>query len=326
MLKTAVIGPGRWGTTNAWILSDISEKVFLFGESDDKDFINLKEKRENDYLKLKDNIFLENDLKAVLDFASDFVCVAINGQNTREFFTKYKKEFFDYKGDVILMMKSIEKETGLRLSQVYEEVVDRTNLSVIVGPAHPQEIVRGMPTAMIVSGINDEVVKRIIEKFKHKLYRLYWNHDLVGVEIGAALKNTIGIIAGILVGLDMQSLLGVLITRGPLEVSHLIEKKGGKWKTCFGLSHIGDYAATVFSHYSHNFQYGESLALGKEWEESKVAEGAETILALEKLTNNFKEIEMPLHHALFNVIVNGYDIKEELKKLFDRPQREEFYN
>lgn len=324
MLKTAVVGPGRWGSLNAWILADISERVFLFGEPTDTDFEKLQKTRRNEYVELKDNILLESDLAKTLDWASDFACVAINGQNTRDFFTKHRDQFLKYTGDVILMMKSLEKETGLRLSQVYQEVVGRDNLAVIVGPAHVQELVLGMPTAMVVSGLNHEVIARVIDRFKHPLYRLYWNYDLAGVEIGAALKNTIGIIAGILVGLNQSSLLGALLARGPLEVARLIEKQGGQWKTCFGLSHLGDYAATVFSHYSHNFQYGRCLATGEVWDGLKTAEGAETILALQALTNNFKAIEMPIHQSLLRIITQSKSPQEELRGLFSRVQKEEF--
>lgn len=327
MLKTAVIGPGRWGTTNAWILSDISEKVFIFGEKDDKDLISLKEKRENDYIKLKDNIKLSSDINEVLNYASDFVCVVINGQNTRELFEKYKNEFLNYKGDIVLMMKSLEKETGMRLSKIYEEVTGRSdNLAVLVGPAHPQDLVNGLPTAMVVSGTNQEVINRIEMKFNHPLYRLYWNEDLIGVELGAALKNTIGIMAGILSGLNMEPCYGILITRGPIEVSKIVKAYGGEFHTPFGLSHLGDYAATVFSHYSFNFQYGKTFAMGEDWDKSKVAEGSETILAVKELTGDFKKIDTPIHKALYNILYNGGDAKKELAVLFEKSKRHEFWD
>lgn len=329
-LKTAVIGCGRWGTLIAWILSKISEKVYLFGLEDNTAYKQLLEFRKNDYgVELPDNVILTTDLKEALDYAEDFVSIAISGQNFRKFLEINKTLFVNYTGDVVLQMKALENGTGLRLSEIYKEIIDRNdNLVVLLGPAHPQDLVAGKLSPMILSGTNPEVIERVSKKYQSILFKIWLNKDLTGIELGAALKNPIGIMSGILTEFKLEYLLSFLVLRGLAEVIRIVEKKGGSEITATGLSHLGDYFATVippYCEFSHNYQYGKTIISGESWEKP-IPEGVGTIYAVKSLLGDLTDF--PLFDALYRIIdgkLNKEEIKKVIKGLINRSQTEEFH-
>ena len=173
---------------------------------------------------------------------------------------------------LVLCMKGIEIESGRRLSEIAEEGLDKScSVAVWLGPGHVQDFTRGRPNCMVIDSKNDAIKRELVDIFSSNLIRFYYGTDLVGNEIGAAAKNVMGIAAGILDGLGLSSLKGALMARGPREISRLAEAMGGSPMSIYGLCHLGDYEATVFSPYSHNRAYGESLVTGKEF--SGLAEG-----------------------------------------------------
>ena len=154
-----------------------------------------------------------------------------------------------------------------------------------------------------------------------ELIRFYYGADLIGNQVGAALKNVIGIAAGILDGLEWYGLKGALMARAPVEVGRLIAAMGGDARTAYGLSHLGDYEATLFSKHSHNRTFGEKFAKGEDF--GKLAEGVATLKAVKKIADE-KGIDMPISQALYRAVYEKADIKTTIRSMFDRQLKQEF--
>ena len=164
-------------------------------------------------------------------------------------------------------------------------------------------------------------VLMLVNGFSSALLRFYYGNDLIGNEIGAASKNVVGIAAGILDGLGLSSLKGALMSRGTREIARLIKAMGGSELSAYGLCHLGDYEATVFSRFSHNRSYGEALARGADY--SELAEGHYTADALNTLAAK-KRVELPICAAVYRVIYEKKNPAEEVKNLFLRDLKSEF--
>jgi glycerol-3-phosphate dehydrogenase (NAD(P)+) len=173
---------------------------------------------------------------------------------------------------------------------------------------------------MLVDSADFGLTESLADELSTKLIRLYKGVDIVGNEIGAALKNVIGIAAGLLDGAGFSSLKGPLMARGAVEVSRLIASEGGDPQSAFGLSHLGDYEATLFSPYSRNRMFGECFI--KKIPFAGLAEGVETLRAVMRLSQKHK-LEMPICDALHRVIFEGRDPMEILDELFKRPIKTE---
>ncbi len=222
----------------------------------------------------------------------------------------------------VLCMKGIEVPTGKRLTEVVGEFVDSScKIAVWIGPGHVQEFVRGIPNCMVIDSDDQSLKERLVTAFSGNLIRFYIGNDLIGNEIGAAAKNVIGIAAGMLDGLDLSSLKGALMSRAAREIARLIEAMGGNVLSAYGLCHLGDYEATVFSKYSHNRRYGEAFVKGEPFGE--LAEGYATAQAMMILSERYN-VELPICQAVYDVLYNGKDVNEAISELFLRSIKQEF--
>ena len=192
----------------------------------------------------------------------------------------------------------------------------------MVGPGHPQDFSNGIPNCMVIDSNDDEVKNFLIDEFSSELIRFYVGKDLIGSEIGAASKNTIGIAAGMLDGMHLSSLKGALMSRGTREIARLIKAMGGNELSAYGLCHLGDYEATLFSPYSHNRRYGEMLVKGEKF--AQLAEGVDTTKALVFLGEKYN-VDLPICKAVNKAILGEYTPKECLDELFLRSRKPEFY-
>ncbi len=182
-------------------------------------------------------------------------------------------------------------------------------------------IYRGIPNCMVIDSNSELVKDEIIRDFSSELIRFYYGTDLIGNEVGAAAKNVIGIAAGMLDGLDLSSLKGALMSRGTAEISRLIVAMGGKATTVYGLGHLGDYEATLFSEHSHNLAFGKNIVLQKSYD--KLAEGYYTVKALRNLGKSYG-VELPICESVYCIFYEKAEPKEALKQLFSRSLRNEF--
>ena len=174
---------------------------------------------------------------------------------------------------------------------------------------------------MVIDSESEYVKKLLVDNFSGDLIRFYYGSDIIGNEIGAAAKNVVGIAAGILDGLELSTLKGALMSRGTREIARLIAAMGGNELSAYGLCHLGDYEATVFSKYSHNRQFGESIVKGEEY--NLLAEGYYTVKALVELAKEYK-VDLPICEAVYNVLYNGANASEEIGGLFKRSIKQEF--
>ena len=244
-MKITVIGCGRWGTFIAWYLDKIGHSVSLYGRKSSAHMQKLIETRTNGLVELPETLHLTNSLDAVKD--SDVIVISVNSQGLRGLMRELQP--FELKNKIfVLCMKGVEIETGMRLSQVCAAECDSSNaVAVWVGPGHVQEFAAGVPNCMVIDSDSEDAKKTLVESFGSDLIRFYYGQDLIGNEIGAAAKNVVGIAAGMLDGLGLSTLKGALMARGTREIARLIDALGGNELSAYGLCHLGDYEATLFS-------------------------------------------------------------------------------
>ena len=318
-MKIAVVGCGRWGSLITWYLDSLGHELTLYGRESSPHMQRFLSERRNDLLSLRESVSLTCDLNALKE--AEVIVISIGSQGLRALMEDLKPLELKHK-IFVLCMKGIEIGTGMRLSQIATEAVDPTcDVAVWLGPGHVQEFYAGIPNCMVIDSENSIVKQKLVDEFSGELIRFYYGTDLIGNEIGAAAKNVIGIAAGILDGLHLSTLKGALMARGTREVGRLIAAMGGNEISAYGLCHLGDYEATVFSPYSHNRQFGERFVRGESCD--FLAEGYYTVKALVELSDRFG-VELPICRAIYGVLYEGEDIEENLKSLFHRSLKKEF--
>lgn len=320
-MKVSVLGCGRWGSCIAWYLDKTGHDVLSCGLPHAPEFIALKNTRKNDYLEFPESIEVSSDLEYAVNRA-EVIVISISAQHLREYMADISKYNLDGK-IIVLCMKGVEEATGCRLSEVVASFIDeeKTKIAVWVGPGHPQDFVRGIPNCMVIDSKDEDVKTKLVNEFSSPLIRMYIGNDFIGSEIGAAAKNVIGIVAGMLDGANYQSLKGALMARGTREIARLIEALGGNPISAYGLCHLGDYEATLFSKWSHNRMYGESYVQGVKYE--KLAEGVMTTKALKKLADKYG-VDMPIVSVLYDTLFENKPFEKAIEELFDRSVKTEF--
>jgi glycerol-3-phosphate dehydrogenase (NAD(P)+) len=219
--------------------------------------------------------------------------------------------------------KGIENGTLLRMSQVIEQVTKASKIAVLSGPTFAREVARGEPAAVVVASSDSQVAADVQTAFSGPTLRLYTNHDPIGVEVGAALKNVIAIGAGVCHGLGLgNNTLAALITRGLAEIARLAVAMGGEPKTLAGLAGLGDLVLTCSGELSRNRHVGVELARGRRIEDitgsmSMVAEGVETCGAAIDLGAKFG-VDLPIIQQMHAVLHRGKNPREALRDLMER--------
>ncbi len=318
-MQTSVIGCGRWGSLIAWYLDRTGHSVALYGRASSPHFQALLQTRKNDALELPERVILTSDL--ALACRAETIFISVPSQKLRSFFRELQP--LDLHGkNVVLCMKGLEVESGKRLSEIAEEELPPDNrIAVWLGPGHVQEFLAGVPNCMVIDSRHEALKKELIEAFSGNLIRFYYGEDLIGNEVGAATKNVIGIAAGMLDGLHLSTLKGALMSRGTHEIAALIGAMGGNPFSAYGLCHLGDYEATVFSPYSHNRAFGECIALGKPY--ASLAEGYATAAAVMVLAEKYG-VELPICRAVYHVLYQNAAPAEEIAALFNRSLKREW--
>lgn len=318
-MKVSVLGCGRWGSFHLWYAAKQGFSVTGWEPANSTPFMELVEKRSNRYLELPENVRLTTDISEAL--RADQINVSVPAQHFRKL--AFELSAYDLMDtDLVLCMKGLETGSGKRLSTVCrEEGVKARSISAWVGPGHPQDFVEGVPGCMLVVSEDDKAASRITGRMGSPLVRMYRSTDMTGCEIGAAAKNVVGIAAGMLDGMHMSGLKGALMARAPQEVARLVQACGGDWRSVYGLSHLGDYEATLFSRFSRNRGYGEALVRGEELE--GLAEGVPTSQAMLSLAGQHG-VELPITSMVRHIIEKKIDLKTAIGHLFLRPQKEEF--
>ena len=333
MSNIGVIGAGSWGTALATVVAEKGNAVKIF-DVDEKHLKSMEEHRENvDYLPgvpLPDNIQMVYTSEEALKDA-DVVLFSAPAQHFRSALIGAK----DYIKDVALVIdvaKGIEKGTHKRMSEIAEEVMGKEFLNryvVLSGPSHAEEVGRRLPTTVATASDNPEAAKAIQDLFITDRFRVYTTDDVVGVELGGALKNIIALGAGISDGMGFgDNAKAALMTRGLAEITRLGLKLGAKPETFAGLTGTGDLIVTCTSMHSRNRRCGILMGEGMSPEDAiakvgMVVEGmftAEAAYELSKLAG----VEMPITEAIYRVTQGTITAPEALKSLMGRRRKSEF--
>lgn len=318
-MKITVIGCGRWGSFIAWYLNKIGHSVSLYGRESSARMRALLETRSNGLVTMPESLTLTTALRSAAD--SEVVVISVDSQGLRGLMRELAPLELQNK-IFVLCMKGVEIETGMRLSEVCAAECGPTNrVAVWVGPGHVQEFAAGVPNCMVIDSADEDAKRTLVEAFSSDLIRFYYGQDLIGSEIGAAAKNVVGIAAGMLDGLKLSTLKGALMARGTREIARLIDALGGNELSAYGLCHLGDYEATLFSPYSHNRMFGEKFVKHEPF--SALAEGYYAVDALLRL-GEAVGADLPICRAVYNVLYKNEDPQDALNALFTRSIKNEF--
>ena len=318
-MNIAVIGCGRWGSLITWYLDTLGHSLTLYGRRGSARMLRFMETRQNDLLTLPESIALTHDLHCVEE--AETIVISIGAQGLQKLMEELKALNLEGK-TFVLCMKGLEIGTGRRLSQIAKENLPAScHIAVWLGPGHVQELYNGIPNCMVIDSEEEAVKHRLISAFSGELIRFYYGSDLLGNEVGAAAKNVVGIAAGFLDGLGLSTLKGALMSRGTREVGRLIRAMGGNELSVYGLCHLGDYEATVFSPFSHNRRFGQCFVEGKPFD--KLAEGYYTVEALLDLGRRYG-VELPICQVVHDVLYEGVAPRTAIQNLMNRDLKGEW--
>ena len=323
----AVLGAGGWGTTLALLLYNKGYPMRLWEYRREAAERLVRDRENREFLPgvpLPETMEIHYKAPRILEGAN-VILLAIPSQFVRSALENMVNEI---PTDTIIVnaAKGIEHKTLMRPSQVVEELLPGTlpdRYAALSGPSHAEEVSRGIPTTIVSASPNLETAQAIQELFFTPAFRVYAREDLVGVELGAALKNVIAVAAGISDGLGFgDNTKGALLTRGLAEMTRLGTKLGGQPQTFAGLSGMGDLITTCMSRHSRNRYVGEQIGLGKTLKEveasmSMIAEGVATTVSSRELAHR-EGVPMPITEAVYDVLFEGKPAKDAVVELMTR--------
>jgi glycerol-3-phosphate dehydrogenase (NAD(P)+) len=331
-MKISVLGAGSWGTTLACLLANNGHNVYLW-EINKQAAEKLDKERVIPFIggaTIPENVVISSDLNVVNE--TEAVLFVVPSHFLRSTVMSIKKLNIDLgKKLIISATKGIENETLLRVSQIIEEIYPETKNKIVAlsGPSHAEEVSKQIPTVVTSASKNEELAIKVRDLFMNDYFRVYTQDDIVGVELGASLKNVFAVAGGIIDGLNFgDNTKAAIISRGLKELISLGVALGGKEKTFYGLSGVGDLMVTCFSKHSRNRNLGEMLAKGKTLEQAEqelkmVAEGVKTCLSAYELGEKYN-IELPIINEVYEILFNKKDTKKVVYDLMTRTPKSEF--
>lgn len=331
MSKVAFLGGGSFGTALGILLADKGLEVSIYDR--DKSVVNdINLNKKNDkYIKdlvIPKNVTAFNDLDEALKDIK-FLVLAVPSHVVRSASRSLKGKI---SSDVVVISiaKGIEEGTNLRLSEVIEEELPNNKVVILSGPSHAEEVAFDIPTTVVVSSKDEEAANIVQDLFMTNNFRVYINEDLVGVEIGGAVKNIIALAAGVCDGIGYgDNTKAALMTRGMAEIVRVGMKLGGKPETFLGLTGMGDLIVTCTSLHSRNRRAGYLIGSGKSAEEATkevgmVVEGIKACRAFYELKEKL-QVEMPITDILYRVLFENKDPKDAVVSLMGREKKSEIY-
>ena len=283
--------------------------------------------KKEKYVLFNENVKATSNLEDLQE--TDYLIISLPSQNIREVLKKYS--FRKKNQQIIIASKGIEIETGLLLSDIVKELIDTENINILSGPCFSQEVAQNLPTAVTLAAPNRMIFEDINILFQNKKFRLYFSDDLIGCQLGGAIKNIYAIAAGITMGLNLgENAKSALISRSFVEISRLGKFFKVKSNTLFGLSGLGDLILTCNSLKSRNTTFGHLIAsqqqinIKEHLKSQETTEGYFTVKAVKNIADENK-ITMPIMEAIYNILYNHCPINDEINKLLDRPATNEFY-
>lgn len=332
MERVSVIGAGSWGTAIAFVLAENGHDCLLWTRRAEQ-AAEINERHTNSsYLPgitLPANLNAISDLEAAVHH-SDVIVIAVPTKAIRALCAEINQLANNSKL-IIHVSKGIEPDTLKRISEVIEEEIPTEKRKAIValsGPSHAEEVVLRHPTTITAASFDQDAAEHVQDLFMNQYFRVYTNDDLVGVELGAALKNVIALAAGISDGIGYgDNAKAALITRGLAEITRLGMKMGANPLTFSGLTGLGDLIVTCTSVHSRNWKAGNLLGQGKSLDEvvsgmGMVIEGVRTTKAAHQLSERY-DVSMPLTEALYSILFDNVPPKEAVDQLMNRMKKQE---
>jgi glycerol-3-phosphate dehydrogenase (NAD(P)+) len=331
--KIAIIGAGSFGTAMAVVLGSKKYPVTIWArEPEVVEGINSKRFNPSylEEVELPESVQAEKSIKKAVKGA-EMIVFATPSHALREVSTKVKP-LLDGNEIIVSVAKGIEKETLMTPSQILVDVLDdvmlEDHVGVLTGPSHAEEVGLGRPTTVVASAYSKRVARIIQDAFMTNRFRVYLNHDILGVEIGGALKNIMAIAAGIVDGAELgDNAKAALITRGLHEMKRMGMALGASQDTFSGLTGMGDLIVTCTSQHSRNRFVGYSIGQGKKLDDiisgmKMVAEGAKTTESVCQWSQK-NGVEMPITSAVYKVLFEGVPPREMVEELMTRNPKEE---
>lgn len=326
MAKVTVLGSGGWGMALALVAHKNGCKVTLWSPFEEEVKL-LKEKRTNERLLsgvvLPDDIDITNDLSVV---EGDTITIIATPSTAIRSVAQKLKQYKDI-GIVVNVSKGLEKGTLKRLSQVIADELPLSHIVVLSGPSHAEEVARNIPTSLVSASYSGAAAQIVQNVMSNENLRIYTNDDVIGVELGGALKNVIAIAAGGCDGLGLgDNTKAALITRGLAEMTRLGLCMGAKEYTFSGLTGVGDLVVTCTSKHSRNNRFGFLVGSGVPAKEALetvgTVEGYYAVFMAYALAEKYS-IEMPIINEIYKIIYEEKNVKEALYDLMNRPNKQE---
>ena len=329
MANVGVMGAGSWGTALALLLHSNGHQVTVWSINVEEVEMLSKEREHKSKLpgvKIPEDMVFTSDMETAIK-EKDFLVLAVPSAFTRG--TARNMKPFVKEGQIIVdVAKGIEEDTLMTLSQQIEEEIPQANVAVLSGPSHAEEVGRGLPTAVVIGAKTEETARYLQEMFMNHVFRVYISSDMLGMELGGALKNVIALAAGIADGMGYgDNTKAALITRGIAEIARLGVKMGGAIESFTGLTGIGDLIVTCASVHSRNRKAGYLMGQGKTMEEAMaevkmVVEGVYSAKAAAKLGKKYG-VALPIVDKVNEVLFEGKDPKEAVDELMLRDSKAE---
>ena len=324
-MSIGILGGGVWGSALARVFSQNTVKIYVRDQNLVKSINEHKLNPKLKYSSFNENVSATsvlNDLQSV-----EYLFIALPAQNIREVIQD--SGLHNKNHNVVICSKGIEISSSKFLTEVIKEVLPYKTLSILSGPSFSNEVSQNLPTAVTLATSKKISFDEISSLISNKNFRMYYSNDLIGTELGGALKNIYAIAAGIAQGLNLgENAKSALISRSFVEMTRFAETFKANKNTLFGLSGLGDLILTCGSHSSRNTQFGIKIASSKYenfsdlLQSQEVTEGYYTVEAVYNISKKNK-IEMPIMESVYNILYNKYDLKEELTKLLNRSLKEE---
>ncbi len=329
MANIGIIGAGSWGTALALLLYNNGNRVTVWSIMPEeikmlKEFHEQKDKLPG--VILPDDMEFTTDLEASI-VGKDVLVLAVPSPYTRSTSAKMA-EFIKEGQKIVNVAKGIEENSLMTLSEIIEQEIPRADVSVLSGPSHAEEVGRGLPTTIVVGSKKQETAEYLQNLFMSPVFRVYTSSDVLGIELGAALKNVVALAAGIADGLGYgDNTKAALITRGIAEIARLGISMGGRIETFYGLTGIGDLIVTCASMHSRNRRAGILIGKGATMEEAMkevkmVVEGVYSAKAGYALSQKY-HVSMPIIEQVNKVLFEGKSASEAVGELMLRDKKVE---
>lgn len=327
MAKIGIIGAGSWGIALSMLLHNNGHQIMVWSALEDEIKMLGTQREHKDKLPgvhLPEDMEFTTDLKYAVE-EKDLLILAVPSQFIRS--TSHNMREYVSEGQIIVnVAKGIEENTLMTLSQIIEEEIPQSDVAVLSGPSHAEEVGRGIPTTIVVGAKKQDTAEYLQNIFMSDVFRVYISPDMLGIELGAALKNVVALAAGIADGLGYgDNTKAALITRGITEIARLGMAMGGKFETFCGLSGIGDLIVTCASMHSRNRRAGILIGQGKTMNEAMqevnmVVEGVYSAKAAMKLAAKYN-VELPIIEQVNEVLFQGKSAASAVKDLMIRDKK-----